>query len=137
MFWGWLADVTRRCVAVLAVLSGVMIVSALACLTISPSWTVLAASTLFFVLGSTATGWNGAFLAEVARLAPRESISRTTGGVLFFVNFGKMLGPMVFTASYAITHSYVTAFATLALAAIASLICLLRATGIVASASVS
>lgn len=135
VFWGWLADYTRRCIAVLAVLSAVMCVSALACYTLTPSWPVAGSAALFFVFGSTATGWNGAFLAEVARLAPRDSISRTTGGSLFFVNFGKMLGPMVLTAGYMLTHSYVSAFALLSLAAAASLVCLLRATSLVVPAA--
>jgi predicted MFS family arabinose efflux permease len=127
VFWGWLADVTGDCFAVLAVLAGVMLVAALLCLAVSPAWPIAVSSALFLVFGSTASGWNGAFLAEVARLSPRHAVSSATGGSLFFVNVGKMLGPIAFTNAYIAGGSYAVAFALLAVPAGVGLWCLLAA----------
>jgi predicted MFS family arabinose efflux permease len=125
VFWGWLADVVRSCYTALAILCAVMLGGALLCFFVAPGWPLAAASALFFVLGATATGWSGAFLAEVARLAPPGAISRATGGSLFFVNVGKLLGPMLMTSAYAFSGSYAVAFGCLALLAAVALGCLL------------
>ena len=127
VFWGWLADLMRNCYTVLSVLSVVMIATALLCLALTPAWPIAAACALFFVFGCTASGWNGAFLAEVARLTPRHEISKVTGGSLFFVNIGKMLGPIAVANAYVLTGSYVIAFALLAVPSAVSLACLLGA----------
>ena len=127
VFWGWLADVTRNCFTVLSVLAVVMLSAALLCITVTPGWSIFASCALFFVLGSTASGWNGAFLAEVARLSLRRTISSVTGGSLVVVNVGKMLGPIAFANAYLAGGSYGIAFGLLALPAAAGLVCLLAA----------
>lgn len=123
VFWGWLADLTGDCCGTLVLLGGVMTVSALCCLLLTPQWPMAAACALFFVLGSTASGWNGAFLAEVARLAPRESISTATGGSLVFVNTGKAIGPIAFANAFLLTGNYQLVFVLLALPSAAGLWC--------------
>lgn len=129
VFWGWLADITRNCFGTLAVLAGVMTVSALLCYAITPASPMLASCVLFFVLGSTASGWNGAFLAEVARLAPRAEVSSATGGSLFLVNVGRLVGPVAFALGYQLGGNYAAAFALLAVPSVAGLLCLLWARG--------
>ena len=42
----------------------------------------------------TASGWNGVFLAEVARLAPEGRVGEATGAVLMFGFAGLVLGPL-------------------------------------------
>lgn len=123
LFWGWLADLTRNCLGTLSLLGAVMAVSALCCYLLTPQWPMFAACVLFFVLGSTASGWNGAFLAEVARLTPRETISVATGGALVFVNTGKAIGPIAFANAYLLTGSYQLGFVLLALPAAIGLWC--------------
>ncbi|MBI3041996.1 MAG: MFS transporter [Betaproteobacteria bacterium] len=127
VFWGWLADVTRSCFGVLSVLAGVMLATCLLVLALKPAWPIAVACALFFVLGSTASGWNGAFLAEVARLAPRREIPAATGGSLFVVNVGKMIGPIAFTNAYLLSGSYTLVFGLLALPAAIGLGCVLAA----------
>lgn len=127
VFWGWLADAMRNCFAALAVLAAVMAVSSLMCLAITASTPLMACYALFFVLGSTGSGWNGAFLAEVARLAPASEVSSATGGSLFLVNLGRLVGPLMFGAALALGGNYATAFALLALPSLLGLMCLWRA----------
>jgi len=130
VFWGWLADVTGSCYSALAILCLVMIAAALACVALTPTWPLPLACALFFVFGSTATGWNGAFMAEVARLVPADQVSRSTAGALFYVNIGKMLGPIAVTTAYAWVGSYTVAFGLLAIVAAVALVCLLAARGL-------
>jgi predicted MFS family arabinose efflux permease len=125
LFWGWVADRLRDCFKALALLAIVMTTTTLLCLAITPAWPVAASCVLFFVLGTTASGWNGAYLAEVARLAPAHSVSAATGGSLFFVNIGKFLGPIAFTLAYQASGSYAIAFALMAIPSAAGLVCVL------------
>lgn len=127
LFWGWVADVLRDCFKALALLGMVMSVTTLLCAAITPAWPLAASCALFFVLGTTASGWNGAFLAEVARLAPAGSVSAATGGSLFLVNVGRFLGPLLFTLAYQLSGSYARAFALMAFAGVAGLLCVMRA----------
>ncbi len=129
VFWGWLADLTRSCYTALAILCGVMIAAALVCFLLTPAWPLLLACLLFFVFGSTASGWNGAFMAEVARLVPSRLVSRTTAGALFYVNIGKMLGPLIVANAYAWSGRYAIAFAGLSVVTAAALAFLLTARG--------
>lgn len=130
LLWGWLADALRSCYTTLAWLGGVMVAAALLCALITPAWPLVAAAALFFVFGSTASGWNGAFLAEIARLAPGGKVSSATGGSLFFVNGGKMFGPVVVANAYAFSGEYSVAFALLAVPAFLGLACVLGARSI-------
>ncbi len=54
---------------------------------------------LCFLFGLTASGWNGVFLAEVARQAPPGDIARVTGGVMMMSYAGLILGPVAFSAA--------------------------------------
>jgi MFS family permease len=135
VFWGWLADLTRNCFGTLAMLAAVMTAASLACITLTPAWSLLASCALFFVLGSTSTGWNGAYLAEVARLTQRSDVSSATGGSLVIVNAGKLAGPIAFANAYALTASYALAFTLLAIPAAAGLACLFAARASVAQVS--
>lgn len=124
IFWGWMADRLGNAFSALLFLGAVMVVSSLLCIALTPDWPILAACALFFVMGSTASGWNGAFLAEVARLAPREMISTATGGALVFVNTGKAIGPIAFANVALLTGDYTLTFALLVVPAAAGLGCL-------------
>jgi len=129
LFWGWIADMLRDCFKALALLGAVMTATTLLCLAITPAWPVTLSCLLFFVLGSTASGWNGAFLAEVARLAPAQSVSAATGGSLFLVNIGKFIGPILFTLAYQVTGSYGSAFALMAVPSAIGLVCVMLVDG--------
>jgi predicted MFS family arabinose efflux permease len=124
MFWGWMADRMGDAFAALLILGVVMVISSLLCILLKPDSSMIAACALFFVMGSTASGWNGAFLAEVARLVPRDTISTATGGSLVYVNSGKAVGPIVFANVALLTGDYAMTFALLALPAAAGLWCL-------------
>ena len=75
-----------------------------------PFWLLASISTL---LGATAIGWTGLYLAEVARLAPPGRAGEATGGAMFMTFGGVVVGPPLVTIIVATTGSYGAAFLTL------------------------
>lgn len=62
------------------------------------------------LFGLSAIGWNGVFMAEVARLAPEGRASNATGGALVPTYTGVMIGPAVFVGLQAVTGTYTASF---------------------------
>ena len=58
------------------------------------------------IFGASAIGWNGVYLAEVARRAPEGQVGVATGGTQFFTFLGALSGPPLFAAAMAVTGSY-------------------------------
>ncbi len=70
---------------------------------------------LLCVFGATAVGWNGVYLATVARVAPDGQAGTATAGTLFFTFFGVVVGPPVFGAAGTALGALGGAFALLCL----------------------
>ena len=119
VLWGVLADrvVTRR--AMLGILGFAMGLSALAALAAGPGWPRGLLFAYAIVFGATAVGWNGVWLAEIARLAPPGRTSEATGGCLFFTFLGVVVTPPAFNAVYALSSSYAVAYAIFSVPALA------------------
>jgi nitrate/nitrite transporter NarK len=119
VLWGVLADrvLTRR--AMLGLLGIGMGVSALLALAAGPAWPPWLLFLYASVFGATAVGWNGVFLAEIARIAPQGRTSEATGGCLFFTFLGVVVTPPIFNAVLALGGSYPVAYAVFALPALA------------------
>jgi MFS family permease len=113
--WGALADrvVARR--TMLGLLGLGMGLSAMATLAATPDWPRWLLFAFASAFGATAVGWNGVFLAEVARVAPAGQVSQATGGCLFFTFLGVVLTPLVFNAVLALGGGYALAYALLGL----------------------
>lgn len=94
--WGLIADrwiPTRILLAGLgAAMSGAAVLLALA----ATSWPFAVLMVVCCFFGASATGWNGIFLAEVARLAPVGRACDVTGGMLAAAYCGLMAGPTIF-----------------------------------------
>ena len=61
---------------------------------------------VFVLLGLTAVGWNGVFLAEVAKLAPPSEVGAFTGGAMFITYIGVMVGPTAMSVVHDRVGSY-------------------------------
>ena len=109
--WGMVADrlLSRR--SILGLLGLGMAASAFATLAADPGWPGWLLFLFASVFGATAVGWNGVFLAEVARIAGIERASRATGGCLFFTFLGVVVTPPLFNLMYALSGSYAIAYA--------------------------
>jgi MFS family permease len=116
--WGAFADrfATRR--VTVGLLGIGMGLTALAGLAAGPQWPLWAMFAFAMALGATAVGWNGVFLAEVARLAPPDRVSDVTGGCTFFTFLGVVLTPPLFHATLGLGSSYGTTYALFGLPAL-------------------
>jgi MFS family permease len=95
--WGAVAGRVGASVPVIAGLGLGMAAAgiAMAMLPAATPWPLLVA--LAFVFGLTASGWNGVFLSEVARIAPDGRVAEATGAVLTASYGGLLAGPTVIT----------------------------------------
>ena len=80
------------------------------------------------VFGASAIGWNGVYLAEVARQAPTGLAGAATAGTLMFTYLGNVSGPLLF-GSIAQAFGFGAAYAALALPLAVTGWMLLRARG--------
>jgi len=114
--WGMLADRlhdgARRVLRLLCV-------AALACgavaALVGPRTAQLPVLVLLAAYGATAIGWNGVYLAMVARAVPRPQAAMATGGSLFFTYLGVVLAPPLFGAVAHFSGSLGLSFGLLAL----------------------
>lgn len=117
VLWGWTADrllSARQALSLLGLTIGAT--GALLAL-VGPGWPFALVLAVAAALGAVALGWNGVFLAEVARLAPAGSAGMATGGALALTFVGALLGPPIFGAIIDMTGSYRVAFFVAAAAA--------------------
>lgn len=103
---GWLGDRTGNTLGVLKIMAmtttGCCIVTAF----LDPAWPTVLVALLFLVFGTVAVGWNGLFLAEVARCSPPGMVSIATSGAMTWNFGGILLGPALFATVYALSGSY-------------------------------
>ena len=113
--WGYVSDRWLGACRALALLAGLMAISTLATALVHAQVPPLLVFTLLIVFGASAIGWNGVYLAEVARRAPPGMASMATGGTLAVTFFGTVLGPALFAALAALGGSYRAGFDALAI----------------------
>jgi len=113
--WGVIADrlhVARQLLAGLGVVMGLCGVAAALFTPATPAAVIVVVCAVY---GATAVGWNGIYLAEIARLAPQGKVGLVTGGAMLFTFSGALAGPPVFGAVIALSGSYALGFALFAL----------------------
>jgi MFS family permease len=113
--WGYVSDRWLGARRALAMLAALMALSTLATALLNEQVPPVLVFTLLIVFGASAIGWNGVYLAEVARRAPPGMASMATGGTLAVTFFGVVLGPALFGAMAALGGGYRAGFAALAL----------------------
>lgn len=94
--WGFVAD---RVAAPRLLLLGIALLMALAAGLMSlftASWPVGAIAAVVILLGATASGWNGVFLAEIIRDVRPAEVGLATAGSMMFAYMGTVLGPSLF-----------------------------------------
>lgn len=113
--WGYIADRWLGANRTLAWLAFIMAISSVATALLQVSMPTLLVFAILFVFGASATGWNGVYLAEVARRAPPGMAGIATGGTLAITFLGVVLGPPVFGALSATFGSFRVGYAALAI----------------------
>lgn len=114
VLWGAVADRAFEPRRVLAALGVTMALCSVAAASFTGVWPPLAVLGVCLLYGTTAVGWNGVFLAEVARLAPEGRVAIITGGTQVFTFAGVLIGPPAFGAITSATGSYGAGFALIA-----------------------
>ena len=117
VMWGYVADRGLGAMRTLVMLATLMAVCALATATFPPQAPRALVILVLVVFGASAIGWNGVYLAEVARRAPQGKASMATGGTLAFTFLGGLVGPSVFGGLSALFGSYRSGYLAMMVAA--------------------
>jgi MFS family permease len=117
--WGAVADRTGRPVLLLSLLGVTMAGAALATAAFMPDWPAVLVALVCAVFGGSAIGWNGVYLAEVARRAPPGRAVEATGGAVAVTYFGVLVSPPLFALAVQQGAGYGAPYAVLALPALA------------------
>ena len=112
--WAAVADRYVSPYAMMGALGIVSAVCAFITATFSPAWPFFPLAAVCVVFGISSTGWNGIFLAQIARLAPPGRAGELTGGTTLYNFGGVVILPAIFSAILAATNSYAVAFVALA-----------------------
>jgi MFS family permease len=123
--WGWVATRLATTHGVIVGLGLAMALLAILVSCMGPGWPLSVVVATAFAFGLTASGWNGVFLAEVARLAPEGRVAEATGAVLTASYGGLLLGPLL-VAAVAGWASLSASYAVLGVVALAATLPLLR-----------
>jgi len=127
LVWGWLADRIRSGTAALIANGAVALAGALATAAIVAGWPVWAIAAATSIFGFSAIGWNGVFMAVIARQSAPQDIAIATGGTLSVTFAGVIVGPSAFAALHDHAElSYSTGYALLALVTALGVACILR-----------
>ncbi len=123
--WGYVADRWLGTFGMLLALAALMVACALATASFTPATPQGVVLAVLAVFGASGIGWNGVYLAEVARRAPPGQAGVATGGTLCFTFLGVVIGPLVFGALSAAFGLYRAGFLALVGAATAGMLLLL------------
>jgi MFS family permease len=123
--WGAVADRMLPPRLLLGLLGLAMSLCGITAVMFDPGWPVGLVLGVCVLYGATAVGWNGVYLAEVARRAPDGRIGIVTGGTQFFTFSGGLLGPPVFGAIAAASGGYGFGFVLFAVLPLANAVWLL------------
>ncbi len=118
--WGFVAGRWLPTRIVLGLIGLGAAIGTIAIVVLPPSLAYLAVPA--FLLGLTASGWNGVFLAEVATLAPEGKVAEATGGMMTPSYFGLILGPVIFGFGLWLSGSYGIAYLVAAGICVASML---------------
>ena len=94
--WGFVAD---RVAAPRLLLLGIALLMGVAAglmSLVTAAWPVSAIAAVVILLGATASGWNGVFLAEIIRDVRPAEVGLATSGSMMFAYMGTVLGPPLF-----------------------------------------
>lgn len=126
VLWGVAADYFGNARATLALLGVMMAVCALLMALVTKAWPFSAVLLLCAVYGASAIGWNGVYIAEIARVAPEGNVAIATGASLAVTYLGVVVGPFFFWLIVTLTGSYAAAFGLAAVATLAAAISIMR-----------
>jgi MFS family permease len=130
--WSVLADRIGRGLDLLIGIGLASAAFALAVAAAGSAWPVWLLGIVLFGFGFCIVGWNGLWMAEIARACHPQEVGLATGGVLVFTFGGIVFGPAAFATLYRALGSYpftYGAFSVVALIGVAALLSVRRRGG--------
>jgi len=94
--WGFIADRVSSSRVLLLGIALLMAVAAGLMSQFTSAWPLGAIAAVVVLLGATASGWNGVFLAEIIRDVRSAEVGLATAGSMMFAYMGTVLGPSLF-----------------------------------------
>ncbi len=125
--WSLLADRIGRGIDLLIALGIGSAVCAWLLAASSSAWPVWQLAILLFVFGFCLAGWNGLWMAEVARSCRPQEVGLATGGVLVFTFTGVVCGPAVFATVYRVLGNYALTYGLFSVMALIGAAALIKA----------
>jgi sugar phosphate permease len=125
LLWGAAADFFRNARGVLIALGVITAVCAALMTQVSAQWPYALIMLLAIVFGAVTLGWNGVYIAELARVAPPGKVAMATGASLSCAYLGAVTAPPVFAMVQLLSGGFTLPFALLTLLATAGVISLL------------
>jgi MFS family permease len=108
--WGAVADRWLSSRSMLGLLGLMMASAGAAVACFDADWPLPAVVLVSALFGASAVGWNGVYLAEVARRAPPGRVGAITGGTQFFTFVGALAAPPLFGLVVGFAGSYGKAY---------------------------
>jgi MFS family permease len=130
--WSVLADRVGRGLDLLILIGLASAAFALTVAAATTAWPVWLLAIVLFGFGFCLVGWNGLWMAEIARSCHPQEVGLATGGVLVFTFGGIVFGPAAFATLYRVLGSYpftYGAFSVVALIGVAALLSVRRRGG--------
>jgi len=118
IFFGIIADNFISPLKTLGILGLIMGAASIGVAQFEPGWPLWGIAVMTFLLASTAAGWNGVYIAEIANLAPKGQASNVMGMSLVVTYFGCIMTPAIFGLVLATTDSYRIAYTLFAIPSI-------------------
>ncbi len=114
MLWGYVSDRWLGATMMLMVIAVLLVIGAVGTALLGPESSPWFLFPVLVIFGSSAIGWNGVFLAEIARQAPKGQAGIATGGTLCITFLGVMVGPPLFGVLASVLSSYGLSYGALA-----------------------
>ncbi|MDN4018326.1 MFS transporter [Zwartia panacis] len=114
MLWGYVSDRWLGATMMLIVIAGLLVIGAVGTALLGPESSPWFLFPVLVIFGSSAIGWNGVFLAEIARQAPKGQAGVATGGTLCITFLGVMVGPPLFGVLAGVLGSYGLSYGAMA-----------------------
>jgi len=130
--WGGVADRLRDANKVLLITALIAAIGGLLTVLLDQETVQAVIYAVLILFGLSAIGWNGVFMAEIARLAPQGSIGSATGGALVPTYCGVLVGPLTFAGVFALLGQYTLSFGVFAVVSIAGFFLVLAARRVMA-----
>lgn len=124
MLWGYVSDRWLGATMMLIVVAVLLVIGAMGTALLRPESSPWFLFPVLIIFGASAIGWNGVFLAEIARQAPKGQAGVATGGTLCITFLGVMLGPPLFGVLAGMLSSYGLSYGVLSILGILILLLL-------------